>query len=256
MVLRRLFGGGPSEPDPKTDDPLAPRPPSADMNETATVKRIVGQLEALPIEQRRFVAGFAYVLGRAANADLVFEEAEVTAIEQMVVEVGGLTEAQSVLVVEIARNQAELYLCHGGLPGHPGVRPHGQPGGSREAAALRVPHRRRGPVDHVGRERGAQRDRQGAGLPAGGDRRHPHGVRGPAVGRPGDAPGARGGYARLLTSGAIMGGHGESTNGRQHTAPSPACGPALDPRPPGGPGDTVGPEPHRDPPRWPPAGVR
>ena len=109
MVLRRLFGGGPSEPDPKTDDPLAPRPPSADMNETATVKRIVGQLEALPIEQRRFVAGFAYVLGRAANADLVFEEAEVTAIEQMVVEVGGLTEAQSVLVVEIARNQAELY---------------------------------------------------------------------------------------------------------------------------------------------------
>ena len=109
MVLRRLFGGGPSEPDPKTDDPLAPRPPSADMNETATVKRIVGQLEALPIEQRRFVAGFAYVLGRAANADLVFEEAEVTAIEQMVMEVGGLTEAQSVLVVEIARNQSELY---------------------------------------------------------------------------------------------------------------------------------------------------
>ncbi len=112
MVLRRLFGGGPSEPDPSTDadaDALAPRPPSADMNETATVKRIVGQLEALPIEQRRFVAGFAYILGRAANADLVFEEAEVTAIEQMVVEVSGLTEAQAVLVVEIARNQAELY---------------------------------------------------------------------------------------------------------------------------------------------------
>ncbi len=107
MVLRRLFGGGPSEPEPDTTP--VPRPPSADQNETATVRRIVSQLEALPMDQRRFVAGFAYVLGRAAHADLAFDEVEIAAIERTVMEVGGLTEAQAVLVVEIARNQAELY---------------------------------------------------------------------------------------------------------------------------------------------------
>ena len=108
MVLRRLFGGGPSEPDPDPNAPV-PRPPSADTNETETVRKIVNQLEALPVEQRRFVAGFAYVLGRAAHADLEFSDVEIAAIEKTVAEVGGLTEAQSVLVVEIARNQAELY---------------------------------------------------------------------------------------------------------------------------------------------------
>jgi len=110
MVLRRLFGGGHSEPDPKTDDvPLAPRPASADMNETETIRKIVGQLEALPIEQRRFVAGYAYILGRAAHADLVFGPEEVAAIEQAVIDVSGLPEAQAVLIVEMARNQSELY---------------------------------------------------------------------------------------------------------------------------------------------------
>jgi hypothetical protein len=107
MVFRRLFGGG-SEPEPDPSAPVA-RPPSADMNETETVRKIVGQLESLPIEQRRFVAGFAYVLGRAANADLTFEPVEVAAIEHAVMDVAGLTESQAVLVTEIARTQAELY---------------------------------------------------------------------------------------------------------------------------------------------------
>ena len=45
----------------------AARRPEAD---TATVRRIVAQLEALPPEKSRFLAGFAYVLSRAAHADL------------------------------------------------------------------------------------------------------------------------------------------------------------------------------------------
>ena len=109
MVLRRLFGGEPKAAEPTADAPLAPRPPSADMIETQTMRKIVGQLEALPIEQRRFVAGFAYILGRSAHADLVFGPEEITAIEKAVMDIGGLPEAQAVLVVEIARNQAELY---------------------------------------------------------------------------------------------------------------------------------------------------
>jgi hypothetical protein len=107
MVLRRLFGGGP------TPKPVSPSPTvatAADPTaETETVRRIVAQLEALPLDQRRYVAGFAYVLGRAAHADLVFDPQEVAAIERSVMDVGGLTESQAVLVVQIARSQAELY---------------------------------------------------------------------------------------------------------------------------------------------------
>jgi hypothetical protein len=111
MILRRLFG---AEPDAASRDAAAPpsgaTPAVAGGEpETATVRRIVSQLQELPLEQRRYVAGFAYVLGRAAHADLDFSPTEVAFIERAVVEVGGLSEAQAVLVVEIARNQAELY---------------------------------------------------------------------------------------------------------------------------------------------------
>lgn len=77
--------------------------------ETATVRRIVAQLEQVEPERRRFLAGFAYLLSRAANADLAITADETRLMEQIVVQMGGLPEAQAVLVVEIARNQADLY---------------------------------------------------------------------------------------------------------------------------------------------------
>ena len=110
MALRHLFGQPNHQSSSQPD--LAARPASADSagnDETATVRRIVARLEALPVAQRRFVAGFAYVLGRVANADLDISEDEVRLMEQNVMEVGNLPEPQAVLVVEIARNQAELY---------------------------------------------------------------------------------------------------------------------------------------------------
>ena len=76
--------------------------------DTETIRRIAAQLDALPMEQRRFIGGFAYVLGRAAHADLDISADEVGFMERTVVEVGGLTEAQAVMVVQIARSQAEL----------------------------------------------------------------------------------------------------------------------------------------------------
>ncbi len=106
MTLRHLFGHTPHEAAPTTAD--AARPVSPD-EETSTVRRIVGQLEALPAAQRRFIATFAYVLGRVANADLRVSAEEVAAMERVVMEVGSLPEAQAVLVVEMARNEAELY---------------------------------------------------------------------------------------------------------------------------------------------------
>jgi tellurite resistance protein len=102
MVLRGLFGS--KEP----EQPVAARPDPAS-TETESIRKISSQIEALPIDQRRFIAGFAYVLARAAHADLDISEAELAYIEKAVVEVGHLTEAQAVLVVEMARNMTELY---------------------------------------------------------------------------------------------------------------------------------------------------
>jgi uncharacterized tellurite resistance protein B-like protein len=73
------------------------------------VRRIVAAIEALPEAQRRFVAGFAYVLGRTAHADLLVSDDEIALMERTVMDVGGLPEPQAVLVVQIARSQNELY---------------------------------------------------------------------------------------------------------------------------------------------------
>jgi uncharacterized tellurite resistance protein B-like protein len=74
--------------------------------ETATVRRIVARLEALPHDRARFLAGFAYVMSRAAEADFDISDAETTAMERFVIELGGIDEAQAVLVVEMAKLQA------------------------------------------------------------------------------------------------------------------------------------------------------
>jgi uncharacterized tellurite resistance protein B-like protein len=78
-------------------------------SETQTVRRIVAELGQLDPERRRFLAGFAYVISRAAHADLDVTADETRLMEQIVAQIGGLPEAQAVLVVEIAKNQGELY---------------------------------------------------------------------------------------------------------------------------------------------------
>jgi uncharacterized tellurite resistance protein B-like protein len=100
MTFRRLLG---------LSDTREPRKSGSAEPETATIRRIVAELEQLEPEQRRYLAGFAYVLGRAANADLEITSDEMALMERIVSEVGGLPEAQAVLVVQIAKHQAELY---------------------------------------------------------------------------------------------------------------------------------------------------
>jgi uncharacterized tellurite resistance protein B-like protein len=77
--------------------------------ETETVRRIVARLAALPAQRARYLAGFAYVLSRAAHADLDISPAETAAMEAAVVEQGGLDEAQAVLVVEMAKVEARRH---------------------------------------------------------------------------------------------------------------------------------------------------
>ncbi len=89
------------------DVPAAP-PPEASVGETETVRRIVARLEALPREQAHFLAGFAYVMSRAAAADLSISDEETRIMEGFIAEFGGLDPAQSVLVVEMAKMQARM----------------------------------------------------------------------------------------------------------------------------------------------------
>jgi uncharacterized tellurite resistance protein B-like protein len=76
--------------------------------DTETVRRIAARLESLPPQQRSFVAAFAYVLARVANADLRIEESEARTMERVVAETSGLGPAEAALAVEIAKSQARL----------------------------------------------------------------------------------------------------------------------------------------------------
>lgn len=81
-------------------------PPESSVGETATVRRIVARLEAMPPEEARYLAGFAYVMSRAAQADMDISDSETAAMERAVLELGGLDEPQAVLVVQLAKLQA------------------------------------------------------------------------------------------------------------------------------------------------------
>ena len=110
MLFRRFL-----RPELPGDDPteagasaLAARPEAATA-ETATVRRIVARLEAMPPGEARHLAAFAYVMSRAAHADLESSDAETAAMERYVVELGGLAEADAVVVVQMAKLQARLH---------------------------------------------------------------------------------------------------------------------------------------------------
>lgn len=74
--------------------------------ETATVRRIVAKLEAMPPAQARLIASAAYTLARAANADLDISDDETAAIERELQAHDAIDEATAVLVTQMAKLQA------------------------------------------------------------------------------------------------------------------------------------------------------
>jgi uncharacterized tellurite resistance protein B-like protein len=78
-------------------------------SETASVRRIVEALERMDPDAARRLARFAYVLGRVARADLAVTDDETRAMERIVMERGGLSEAQAVVAVQIAKSQNTLF---------------------------------------------------------------------------------------------------------------------------------------------------
>ncbi len=77
--------------------------------QSSTVGKIVAALDALDEERARYVATFAYLLGRVANADLSISAEETRKMEEMVAELGGLPAEQAKLVVELAKEENHLF---------------------------------------------------------------------------------------------------------------------------------------------------
>lgn len=101
MGIARFLGGA-GVPGDSVDAGMTAR-------DTETVRRISRELESLPIERARYLASFAYILTRAAAADLTISEIEANAIERLVAEHGSLPPSQAALVAQIARHQSLLY---------------------------------------------------------------------------------------------------------------------------------------------------
>jgi len=80
-------------------------PPS----EVEAVRRIARELEAMEPERARYVAAFAYLLSRVANADLSVSDEETLKMERIVQALGHMPPDQAALVVEIAKGQNRLF---------------------------------------------------------------------------------------------------------------------------------------------------
>ena len=76
---------------------------------TETVRKIVSSLDQMPPDEARFIAAFAFLLSRVANADLEISDDETAEMERLVVEEGGLSGEQAVIVVQIAKSQNLLF---------------------------------------------------------------------------------------------------------------------------------------------------
>jgi uncharacterized tellurite resistance protein B-like protein len=85
------------------------QPDAPASSETETVRKIVRELDAMPPEQARYIAAFAYILSRVARSDMNVSPDEISEMERRVVAVGGLPEEQAIVVVQIAKMQATLF---------------------------------------------------------------------------------------------------------------------------------------------------
>jgi uncharacterized tellurite resistance protein B-like protein len=79
-----------------------------DAGDTESVRRIAANLERLEPNRAKYLAAFAYVLARAANADLEIDPTETAEMERSLAAISDLSESEIALAVEIAKSQARL----------------------------------------------------------------------------------------------------------------------------------------------------
>jgi tellurite resistance protein len=103
-MFRRMFGAQREAAADQLEGALSAA--GTTVGDTATVRRIVDRLEAMPPEQARLVAATAYTIARAAYADLEISADETMVIERLLQDNGLLDEPTAVLVTEMAKLQA------------------------------------------------------------------------------------------------------------------------------------------------------
>jgi len=81
----------------------------ADEPSHAPLRDLVDTLEHLEPARARHLARFAYLLGRVAHADQQVSPEETAAMEAMVARAGGLTAAQAIVVVGLAKSSNLLF---------------------------------------------------------------------------------------------------------------------------------------------------
>ena len=77
--------------------------------EFAPLRETLDTLDHLEPERARFLAAFAYLLGRVAHADLVVSNDETRTMEALVQEHGQLGHEQAMLVVQLAKTNNLLF---------------------------------------------------------------------------------------------------------------------------------------------------
>jgi uncharacterized tellurite resistance protein B-like protein len=69
------------------------------------IRRIAAELDRLEPDRARYIAAFAFVLSRVANADQEVSQEETAIMERLVAEKSGLPHEQAALTVAMARTQ-------------------------------------------------------------------------------------------------------------------------------------------------------
>lgn len=77
--------------------------------EFAPLRETLEALENLPQDRARYLATFAYLLGRVAHADLQVSPGETAAMEALVREHGELPQDQAMVVVQLAKASNRLF---------------------------------------------------------------------------------------------------------------------------------------------------
>jgi len=81
---------------------------SREAGDTESVRRIAANLERLEPRRAKYLAAFAYVLARVANADLDIDPTETAEMERSLAAISDLSESEIALAVEIAKSQARM----------------------------------------------------------------------------------------------------------------------------------------------------
>jgi uncharacterized tellurite resistance protein B-like protein len=84
-------------------------PPAATEAEPAPLRELVNALDKLAPSRAQYLARFAYLLGRIARADEHISAEELRVMEALVMEQGGLSADQAMLVVSLAKTSSMMF---------------------------------------------------------------------------------------------------------------------------------------------------